>query len=596
MTTAKFQYKPGTIKNPQHTKSTDARFVETTLVHFPDGKLTPIPNFISSVTQGQAVTGTVRSQWAQVLYTANYTGGHYLFGSHYGLYSEYGGVRRNITPLKTTKEADLGNDPLAIEDESSTLTVTYTAHGLAVGDRIKLTGATDGAGITAATNINIEHIVATIPTADTFTVELSAEATSTDADFGGNSIDIFKQIAAGNEYQVYATGYGAGDYGSGDYGESQTSTSTFLLPRIWSFDNYGNGIIMCPGDYATGNGQKIYDWDGDYTVAPAVMPSAPTDCQFVFVVNNRIVALCGTKIKIAGLDAVLAPIWSGYGYNEIPVRGTNRLLSGFKVGDKEALIFAPAPYLLTFNGSVPDLVELGAEYAIAAPMAACRLDDGLVWYGADGNLYFYNGSSVQRIINSQNGEYIRKAINPGAIWTTFMMADQKHNQAWLYYPTTGNQNPNEYCIINPGKYEGGTGYSFTLGTQTRTAAQRPYSVLGRFYMYNGNTQYTAFTNQPVEFAWSAKSAFFYIDGQNTGRLVDVEPDNYQGNAIDLTVYGLSGAQGGEVNYGTFEVATNALRVTTPAQGKLLAFEFSGSGDAMIPSMALNFNTRGGRTL
>lgn len=589
----RFQYTEGTIKNPQHTKSTEACFEKTNLVHFPEGKLTPIPAFVASSVNGLSVSGTVRSQWAAVLRTTNYVGGHYLFGSSYGLYEEYGGRRRNITPLKTTKEATLTSDPLAITDTETTLYITYTAHGLSVGDRIKLTGATDGAGITAADDINIEHIVATVEDANTITVELASAATSTDASFGGTP-DIFYQIAAGNEYQEYLSGYGAGIFGAGNFNVSQTSASTFKFPRIWSFDNFGSGVVMCPGDYDAGDGQKIYDWAGNNTVAPAVMSGAPTDCQFVFVVNNRIIALCGTKIKIAGLDNVLAPIWSGYGYNEIPVQGTTLLLSGFKIGDKSAIIFAPTPYLLTFNGSVPDLLELDAEYAIAAPMAACRLEDGLIWYGVNGNFYFYNGSTVQTTVNAQNGEYIRDNINANAVWTTFMMADQKHNQAWMYFPTGDSQDPNEYVIINPRRYSSGKP-SFTLGTQSRTSAQRPTLVLDRFYMYDADTQYTHFTNQSVSFSWSAKSAAFYAGNGGTARLVSVEPDNYQGgNAIDLTVYGLSGGQAAEVDYGTFEVFPSAVLVSTPAQGKLLAFEFSGMNDAMIPFMTINYNVRGGR--
>ena len=594
MPTIQFQYTEGTIKNPQHTKSTEACFIETNLVHFPDGKLTPIPTFVESATSGASITGTVRSSYAATLRTSNFQGGHYLFGSSYGLYAEYGGKRYNITPLKTTEEATLGTAPLAVVDTTPTITVTHTAHGLAIGDRIKLTGATDTGGILAA-NINKEHIVVTVPTANTFTITASTNATSTTAG-GGSAIDIFYQIAAGNEFQVFASGYGAGTYGSGAYGATQISNSTFVFPRIWSFDIFGGGFVMCAGDYTAGNGQKIYKWAGDNTVAPTIMANAPTDCQFVFVLNNRIVALCGSTIKIAGLDELLIPIWSGFGYNEIPVQGSNLLLSGFKVTDKSAIIFTPAPYLLSFDSGIPDLIELGREFAIAAPMAACRLEDGLIWYGVNGNFYFYNGSTVQTIVNEQNGEYIRSVLAPNSIWTSFMIADQKHNQAWFYYATTGNQDPNEYVIINPRRYAGSGKPSFTLGEQSRTAAQRPTVIETRFYMFDGEIQYTSFTNQPRAFDWSAKSAFFYLGGGNRARVKDVQPDFFQSStAINLTVYGLEGSQGDEVNYGTYEIAPNATRVTTPAAGQLIAFGFAGSSDAIIGTMRINFEVQGGRT-
>jgi hypothetical protein len=593
MPTVNLEYIEGTIKNPQHTKSTEACFIDTNLVHFPDGKLTPIPTFVQSAFIGGTIVGTVRSQWATILNTNNFEGAHYLFGSNYGLYAEYNQKRYNITPLKTVADATLSANPLSVVNASPIITVTYTSHGLAVGDRIRLAGATTTGGILAA-EINKEHIVATVPTANTFTIVAGVNATST-ATGGGSSINIFKQIAAGNEFQTLASGYGAGTYGVGLYGDSQTSATTFVFPRIWSFANFGNGVIMCPGDYSAGNGQKIYEWAGNNTVAPTVMANAPTDCQFVFVVNNRIIALCGNMIKIAGLDNLLAPVWNGFGYNKIPVLNSNRLLSGFKVGDKSAIIFAPEPMLLSFDGAVPDLVALGQEFSIAAPLAACALEDGLVWYGLDSNFYFYNGSRVQTIINHQNGEYIRQVINPAAIHTMFMMADPKHNQAWLYYPTGSSKNPDEYVIINPRRYSGAGKPSFTLGKQTRTSAQRPVAVLNRFYMFDTATQYTAFTNQPRSFAWSAKTAFFYVDGQQRARLKDIQPDFFQASQpVNLTVTGLEGAQGVETVYGTYEVAANAVRVTTPAAGQLLSFTFSGIGDMMIGTMRMNLELRGGR--
>lgn len=589
-----FQYTEGTIKNPQHTKSSEACFIETNLVHFPDGKLTPIPTFIESAYEGADINGTVRSQWATILRTTNLQGGHYLFGAHNGLYAEYNGVRYNITPLKTVAELTLVNNPLATVNASPNVTVTYTAHGLTVGDRIKLSGADDTRGILAA-SLNREHIVATVPNANTFTIRVNNNATSTGTG-GGAVVQLFKQIASGNRYQELAFGYGIGDYDVGLYEVSQSSESTAIYPRIWSFDNFGGGIIMCAGDYDAGDGQKIYEWDGNNATAPTVMANAPIDCQFVFVINNRIIALCENKIKIAGLDELLIPIWSGFGYNEISVQRSTLLLSGFKVSDKSAIIFAPDPYLLSFDGGTPDLIELGQEFAIASPMAACRLEDGLIWYGINGNFYYYGGGSVETIINEQNGEYIRSILNHGAIWTMFMMADQKHNQAWLYFPTNDNQDPNEYVIINPRRYKGGQKPSFTLGAQTRTSAQRPTAVQDRFYMFAGGTQYTAFTTQIRDFDWSAKTAFFYADGANRVRITDIQPDFFQGTApINLTVYGMEGAQGEEINYGTYSIAPNALRVTTPAAGQLISFQFSGETDAMIGTMRINLTVQGGRS-
>jgi hypothetical protein len=121
-------------------------------------------------------------------------------------------------------------------------------------------------------------------------------------------------------------------------------------------------------------------------------------------------------------------------------------------------------------------------------------------------------------------------------------------------------------------------------------------VIERYYTFNQQEQYTSFTNQARGFDWSAETAFFYADGVNRMRIKDIQPDFFQSsNPINLTVKGLEGAQGEETNYGVFSVASNALRVTTPAAGQLISFTFSGNGDAMIGTMRINYELQGGRT-
>ena len=590
MALAQWKYTEGTIKNPQHTKSSEVCFTETSLVHFPDGKLTPIPAFVASTTAG-SIVGRCRSIFAATLNTTNYVGSHFLFGTHSRLFAEFKSRYYNITPLVTTATATLGANPLSVTNTLTAMTVTYTAHGLAIGDRIKLSGATAVGGVLVGA-INKEHIVATVPTANTFTITVTA-ATST-ATGGGAAIEIFKQIAAGNEYQAFKKGFGAGLFGRGLFGRSRTSNFTPTYPRIWSFDKFGNNIVMCAGDYATGDGQKLYIWSGDNTTAPIVITNAPTDCQWVLVASSSIIALCGNVIKISD-DKGDETDWTGGSSNLLTVRDSVKLLSGVKFGDKSAIIFAPSPYLLTFAGDRWDLLALGEEYPIAAPQAFAQYRDGIIWYSVDGNFYFYNGSTVERIVNYQNGEYIRDRLNQNAIWTCFMMRDQKHNQSWLYYPANTSQDPNEYVIINPREYRGGVPPSFTLGTQSRTAAQRPNAISGKYYTIDNATSYSSFTNQVVAFAWEAICAFFFIDRNVRMRLNYLMPNSYTAGQYDITVYGKENPQGTESTYGTFAIVASTSRRVVKGAGRLMAFKFAGTGDATIIDMDMEVQAQGTRS-
>ncbi|MFM7851299.1 MAG: hypothetical protein ACKO96_05110 [Flammeovirgaceae bacterium] len=589
MPIADLKYIAGTIKNPQHTKSTEAAFIDTNRVHFPDGRMTVIPAFIEAL--GVNISGICRSIYATVMNNSFVSAGHFFFGTHSHLYSLSRNVITNITPLKTTAEATLGTNPLSVTNTSNIITVTYTAHGLAIGDRIRLAGATTTGGI-VNTLINAEHIVVTTPTANTFTIVVGVNASST-ATGGGAAVQIFKQITAGNQYQEFLTGYGIGDYGEGDYGKSQTSTTNFQFPRIWSFDNFGRDVVMCAGDYNAGDGQKIYLWNGDTGVAPQTLLNAPTNCNWVFTLNNRVVALCENIIRISKRGD--ATVWTGNTTDALSVQKTGRLLSGVSFGDKASLVFAPDPYLLTDNGETVDLTELGVQYAIIAPQAFCRFNDGVLWYGSDHKIYFFNGTTVQDIINDQNGEFIRDTISLVDYWTCFMHADPKHNQAWFYFPDKTKKSPNNYVIFNPSSYAaGGAKPSFTLGMLERTAAQRSTFVENAFYLASETDVYASFVNEAIAFQWSATTAAVYVDGTYRYKINYVISDLVQSSNITLKVLGVAEPQKAAVDYGNFTLPAGAGKVGVRGAGKFFQFQFSGNGDMLLGGMKMYVEQQGER--
>jgi hypothetical protein len=412
-------------------------------------------------------------------------------------------------------------------------------------------------------------------------------------------VSIFTGVAAGDENQTFLSGCGAGLAGAGLAGTDRQSTTTPSYPRIWSFDNFGNQFVMCPGDYSTGDGQRIYIWDGDKDTAPTtldsnIFPNAPTNCNWVAVVANQIVALCGTDIVIGltdpstgGATFPTVPSTTAFG-DVIPVQRSTRLLSVAPFGEKSAIVFAPKPMLLRLIGGVWDLVELGDGYPIIAPGAFCRINDGVMWYAQDGNYYFCDGGAVQTIINRQNGEYIRDRLNHNAVWTSFMMADHKNNQAWHYYPSTGQTNPDSYVIFNP------DGASFTTGTQSRTSGQRPGVVDQKFYTVNDETIYASFTQQDVDFAWSAKTAFFYLDAGMRFKMTALYPDMVISDSVTVTIYGREHPQDEDINYGTYTLTSSDTLMTVRGAGRLFALEFSGSSDFTLAGLKMEVQRSGTR--
>ena len=588
-------YALGTQKAPQQTELSAPAFVDTDHVHFPDGRLATLaPYALASVSGSyQTCFGACRAIHAVKL-TGSHVGTYYLFGTHNRLYVVSQSTLYNITPLQTSASATLGTDPLALVNGDKTMTVTYAAHGLAIGDRIKFSGATHGTAGFADANINVEHIVATVITVNSFTVELLNAAPATDASEGGASVAIYKQIAAGNLDQASAIGYGVGVYGAGVYGIGGPSGGAQTFPRIWSFGNFGNEVVMCPGDYTAGDGQKIYIWDGDLTVAPSVLTNAPTNCNWVAVVNNAIVALCGRTVKICEIGA--GTTWSGLNYYEKTLERVWKLIAAHPIGEKGAVLFTPQEaILLTYVGGADmwDLSDLYTADGILSPMSACTRETTLWWRGYRGFYTFDGGSPVKKEENQQNESWILENTNYGASWKSFAMCDQlKSAQAWHFFPTGTDTEPGDYVIHHHGSES--IPAHWTLGRMARTAAQRPGFVDSVFFMtYSASASadglvYRHFTNGAVTFSWYAETSDSYYSGGSARFMVDqVVPDSNQSGDIGLIIKTRERPQGSQFSTNSYTVTSNTEIMSVKAGGNLLAWRWSGTSAAELGAWKAN---------
>lgn len=516
------QFAPGTTKEPQVTDFDSIAMVDTYHVHCPDGIWRTVPEWVEvNYTGDTNFMGGARTIWAGIRNNASNGGYFYFIATNTRLQVVKNNVLYNITPLVSTATASLGTDPLAVVSGDQTMTVTYTGHGLAVGDRIKLSGATDFGGVTANTYINIEHIVATVPGANTFTVELGIAASST-ASGGGGSVEIFKQIASGNLDQSTGRGYGGGKYGVGLYGVSKRFTNVLSYPRIWSVAMIGDIFYFCPGDYTTGDGQKIYEWDGNIEVAPVVRAGAPTDCSWIYSRNNALHAICdGNRLDKSEIGD--ATSWTpGAGstaysddvervsrfVSEAQVRGTSVLFTE-NMAFQEQYVAAPDYY---------EIIELMLSDGIIAPRAFAILEDVVFWMGNRG-FYLYDGSGVRRIQNNQNEDWIFENINYSQVWKCFAWADVQNGEIIFQFPTGNNDEPTDCVRFNV------AGGHWTLDKRTLTAAQqRPLG--GKFF--------SAYSDDP------SSEGVIYNEF--------VENDN-----LDLGAYAIS-------NWGAYDKAENNMRM------------------------------------
>lgn len=251
-------------------------------VRFRNGLAQKMGGWIEQELTGYAHYGVPRTMWEWV---SNDGESWVAEGTSQKLYLFNRGIRYDITPVAAS--GVLLTDPFAVVDTFTTVTVTHAAHGRSVGDFVRFSGATAGGGIT----INGEYQVTTTPTANTYTIEHSAPATSTDATTGGAAVAFSYDISIGAESNQAAVGYGTGPYGDGLYGTPRVGAAStiFSALRIWSLDNFGEDLIASP------TGGAVYHWDktnGTSTRA-VLLPDAPATNQHVLISSSggRIVCL-----------------------------------------------------------------------------------------------------------------------------------------------------------------------------------------------------------------------------------------------------------------------------------------------------------------
>ena len=178
MPLVKTLYKPGV--NRENTRyTTEGGWFVSDKVRFRQGTPEKIGGWarISSNT----FIGTCRSLWNWITLTANNLMG---VGTSAKYYIEKGGVYFDITPIRQYNYTTTLTNPFDTTSGSDDVTVNDTAHGAQVGDLVYFTGASAVGGFTAS-QINTRHVIATVINANSYTIVLDTNATSTVTGGGG---------------------------------------------------------------------------------------------------------------------------------------------------------------------------------------------------------------------------------------------------------------------------------------------------------------------------------------------------------------------------------------------------------------------------
>ena len=342
-----------------------------------------------------------------------------MIGTTKKIYSFYGGLWSDITPLRATTVA--GDVTFAAVNGSNIVTVTDAGHGAIVGDFVTFSGAVSLGGAVTATYLNAEFEIQSVSTANVYTILIGVTANASDTGNGGAAVVGAYQINIGSDVAYFDFGWGVGTWGLSTWGTPRpASAGLALYPRIWQFDNYGENVICQLVD----GGVYLFDTSSPTARAIAIA-GAPTKSKYALVSTPDRHLVCFGTESVIGSPTTQDPMFVRFSDQEnigtfaesaTNTAGGQRLTDGSEIvtavrSRGQILIFTDTslhgmqyigpPYTFGFQ-------QLGANCGCAAPHAAADVNGVAFWMGTEA-FYIFDGT-VKKIPCTVQ-DYVFKDIN-----------------------------------------------------------------------------------------------------------------------------------------------------------------------------------------
>lgn len=502
MPLTKIQFKPGIIRDIT-SYSNEGGWFDCDKVRFHLGFPQKIGGWVKY--SANAYLGTARAlhNWVG-LDSSDYMG----VGTHLKYYIEEGGSYNDITPIRATTSA--GDVTFSAVDGDATITVSDTGHGAVLNDFVTFSGAVSLGGNITADILNQEYQITSIIDADSYTVEASIAANSSDTGNGGASVVGAYQINVGLDSGIGGTGWGAGTYGGVVVGGSDTGWGDASLLnvqtelRLWSHDNFGEDLLINPRDGA------IYYWDKTSTTAArAVNLTSVSGANEVPVIAKQVlVSDTDRHILVFGCnpqgtssasdqDNLLIRFSSQESLTDWAATATNtagdlRLGAGSTFVQavetkREVLVWTDKSlHSLRFIGPpfTFGLQQLASNITIMSPNAAVATEDFVFWMGID-SFYVYDGRTANLTCTVR--DYVFQDFNSEQADKVTAGVNSEWNEVFWFYPSASSSENDRYVVFNYQEkvwYYGTINRTAWIDRGIRTLPIAAGSDSGSNYLYN----------------------------------------------------------------------------------------------------------------
>ena len=597
MPLTKLQIAPGIDK--QNTEyGAEGKWVDCDNVRFRYG----LPEKIGGWTKvtSDALVGATR---AILTYSALNGVKYAIYGTNKKLYAYSENSYGDITPTRATGTGNITQ--FGTTSGSTTVTVTDSSHGALIGDFVTIASVSGAVGGISAANLQGEFEILTVPSANTYTIEAKAAASSTAT---GATANATYQVNTGAAVSLFGYGWGAGTWSTSTWNttrEGLTGAEGVLLQSAkWALDNWGEDVLALQFDGG------LFYWDTSSGLSSNLasttnVSGAPTKSRFMLVSGDDRHVICfGTETTIGSTSTQdnMFLRWSSQETTNTWTPTATNTAGSFRLTDGNQINTAvrsrgavmiwtdTALYQMQFIGAplTFGFKQIGSNCGAVGINAAVDVSGTSFWM-SDDSFFLYDGA-VKKIPCTVQ-DHVFDDINPNAKQDVFCAANSDFNEVMWFYPSANSTQIDRMVAYNyaenlwyvgtlarsswadSGVYDNPYAAEFDASDTTASISTITGLKAGRTFVYlhetGSNDDGSAMANH-IE-----SGDIDIADGDQFMSVSRFIPDfKNQTGTVDVVLKTRPYPTGTQTSHGSFDVTTSTTKVDTRIRGRQVAVRVS----------------------
>ena len=526
-----------------------------------------------------------------------------MIGTHKKLYVYNEGDFFDATP--TRLQANI-TSCFTTTNGSSIITVTHSSHGASEGDYVTISSTSATIGGIAASTVDGEYEIISVPTLNTYTIDVGTNASSSVSTTGNCTAQY--EITAGRDRALSGYGWGTGTWNSGQPWDSpNTSESVTIALRSWALDNWGEDVLALDID----GGLFLWDTSGGILTASnvaAAVSNAPTKTKFMIVSNpDRHVICLGTETTI-GDTSTQDPMfirwssqddetdWTPTATNSSGsqrIVGGSEIVTAVRTRGQILILTDTAAHGMSFIGApfVFGFQQLGSNCGAISPH--CMIDVGGVAYWMSSDAFFVFDGTVRTLPCSVE-DFVFDNIATTQYEQVWTGSNSAYGEVWWFYCSKESNQIDRYVIYN---YQEGLWYTGSLDRSTWIDSGTyplPYAT-----KYDGSANTTLFIHESGKNDDGAtmtsfiESGDFDIgDGEDIMFINKVIPDfkDQVGN-VNVSLKSRYFPSDTQTVKGPFYYSPTSTKINTRTRGRQIAVRLESNGFNNVTNDALDEDWR-----